>query len=313
MPASIGVVPLDGSATAEVVLPWAIVMAKALRLRLVLLQLVPDAWPGGDAPAEAALRPARHYLDGVAASLGDAADGIDIETQAQPVGDDLAAGIIGAAGSLDADVIVLATHGRSGVKRWVLGSVAETVVRTAASPVMVIRANAEAPTPETPAIRRILLALDGSPTAESALPQAMRLARACNATLDLLQVAPWAWSAVAGSTEVVMIPEGVEEAVAESAEAYLQGVQARLSTEVRTEHHVRRGDPTSGILDHLVATGADIVVMSTHGRTGLTRWVLGSVAQRVLHTSERPVLLIRATAPDTLVTDHVRQAIVLPV
>ena len=141
----IGVVALDGSATAEYVLPWATALARGLDLRLLLLRLVPEAWPGGtgDARAEAALSTAQHYLDGVAGALRVAQ--IAVETRAAPVGQDLAAGIVGVADEVQAELILLATHGRTGVRRLVLGSVADAVVRTASTAVFVVNAGRSGP------------------------------------------------------------------------------------------------------------------------------------------------------------------------
>jgi nucleotide-binding universal stress UspA family protein len=292
MTPSVGLVPLDGSATAECVLPWAGVLARALGLRLVLLQLVPEAWPGGDARAVAALRPAQHYLTGVAASLP--AD-VAVETRAQPVGADVAAGVIGMADTEGAALILLASHGRSGLRRWVLGSVAEAVVRTARQPVLVVHAQPEGPPRDPPAVRRILLPLDGSVRAEAALPLAVQLAQAWHATLDLLEAVPWSWALLSASPEVV-IPVGIDEQMEQDAAAYLQRTQAGLPSGVAGEHHIIRHDPRLAILDHLAETGADLVVMSTHGRSGLARFALGSVAETVLRGSTRPVLLVRAAS-----------------
>jgi nucleotide-binding universal stress UspA family protein len=139
----------------------------------------------------------------------------------------------------------------------------------------------------------VLVPLDGSGPADAALAQAVPVAQAFGAVLDLVQVVPWAMAQYATSMESYVSPE-LEEQLEQSAEEYLRGVAATLPEGVAAEWHVRRGSPVQGIFDHLESTGAGLVVMGTHGRSGIGRFLLGSVAERVVHTAEVPVLLVRA-------------------
>jgi len=293
MQTAVGLVPLDGSATAECVLPWARTLGKALGLRLVLLSLVRDAPVGGDARTDAALRPARHYLDGVTADL--TAAGLSVEQCILPATDDVSAQITSTAAALNASFILLATHGRTGVRRLVLGSVAGEVARTAPCPVLVIRATPAGAAVESGALRRILLPLDGSPLAEQALAPAVELARATSATLDLARVEPWAWQLQRASVEVYYPPD-FDSALEQAADEYLARVRAAVSPDVTTECHVLRGDAAGTITAHAEEVGADLVVMSTRGRSGLARMTLGSVADRVVRGGSRPVLLVQAAS-----------------
>src|SRR3712207_845381 len=133
----IGLVPLDGSATSECVLPWAVTMARGLNLTLVLEKLVTEAWPGGDEKAESELRAAEHYLNGVAESL--AGSGVAVEIRATPAQHDIPAAINGSAETLEVSMVLLATHGRTGPRRWVMGSVADGVVRSSTRPVLAVK------------------------------------------------------------------------------------------------------------------------------------------------------------------------------
>ncbi|MFN8558491.1 MAG: universal stress protein [Dehalococcoidia bacterium] len=286
----IGLVPLDGSGTAEQVLPWARTMAEKLGMRLVFLEMVREAWPGGNEKAEAALKAAMNYLNGVKATQPAT---VPIELRALPSQEDVATGIAAAAAEMDADMILIATHGRSGPRRWVMGSVAEDVVRSAACAVFVVRGETATPPSGDRTVRRVLVTLDGSVTAEVALEQARRIADAYGATLDLLQVVPWSAMMYAAPTEIYL-PEGLDEQLEKGADDYLRGVQERLPAGVISERHVIRGSAADGIIDHAQDTGADLVVMSTHGRSGIARWALGSVAERVLRAGPRPVLLVRS-------------------
>ncbi len=140
--------------------------------------------------------------------------------------------------------------------------------------------------------QRILLTLDRSPLAEKALPHAVALAQACHAALELVSVVPL--SDVQASAEYVVYVDRDQEAA--QCEEYLRSVQSRLQGEgLQVAATVRRGDVTEEILHHADECGADLIVMSTHGRSGLGRWVYGSIADRVLRHASVPVLLVRAS------------------
>lgn len=182
----VALVSLDGTDTAEYVLPWARAFAAGLDLRLVLLDIVPEARGGGER-GTAALEAADHYLRAVAATLR--RDGFEVETRPVPAGGAVAEWINVAAEELQASLTMLATHGRSGVRRVMMGSVADAVVRAATGAVLVVRAGSDGPPQEAATIRRILLPLDGTPLSEAAIPTAVRYAGGFGATLDLVHVA----------------------------------------------------------------------------------------------------------------------------
>ncbi|MBI2322556.1 MAG: universal stress protein [Chloroflexi bacterium] len=145
--------------------------------------------------------------------------------------------------------------------------------------------------------QHVLVPLDGSATAEAAMPHAEALARQGGARLTLLRVLP--------PPDSYVIPEAVfvdREQVMRSLEAealgYLRAVRERLEgggLTVRTTTRV--GDAATAILDTARAVGADLIVMATHGRSGLGRWALGSVADRVVRAAGVPVLLVRPSEP----------------
>jgi len=165
----------------------------------------------------------------------------------------------------DADLVAMGTHGRSGVDRYLLGSLAERTLRTAHVPVLAVRANGS---PDTePAIESVLLATDGSEGAERAADHAVAVARATGARLHALTV-------------------GDDDGPAASAadRAREAGVDATAAA--------RAGRPHETIEEYAAAHDADLVVVGTHGRTGVERVLLGSVAERVLRTATRPVLVV---------------------
>src|SRR5579885_1897483 len=179
-------VPLDGSLLAECVLPTAISLGAHLRARVTLLHVMERAAPAtvhGDRHLTAASEAAR-YLDEVARRV--AAGGVVVESHVHPnLEGDVAQSIVAHAADLDADLVILATHGAGGAKRVLFGSVAQQVLRKGVRPVLLIRppegqASREAAPTD---VRRLLVPLDGQPPAEAALPIASVLAQAYAAEL----------------------------------------------------------------------------------------------------------------------------------
>lgn len=146
----------------------------------------------------------------------------------------------------------------------------------------------------------ILVPLDGSELAETALPHARALAKAYDGRITLMSimepVTVYTQPGVVGP--IVSVGIDIEEELRRIRE-YLDKVADRLKTEsIDVRIVVREGDPASEIIDYAAANQEDIIVMSTHGRSGIQRWVYGSVADRILRSANAPVLLIRAHAKD---------------
>jgi nucleotide-binding universal stress UspA family protein len=303
-------VPLDGSALAESVLPHAVAFARLAGAGLTLAQVVEPfeglvelagVWEFGDGSAErraAAERAAADYLTGVARRLD--ADGVPAQLRVL-VGPP-AETIIRTAGEFD--LITLATHGRGGPGRWVYGSVTDRVLLRAPAPILLIRAGHGAPAAGWP--RRILVPLDGSAPAERALPMAAMLARRAGGELLLLQSIGWAQAAIADAPAFFAGGLGADrlvERAEEGARAYLVEVGRRLAAEgPAVETAIRLEPAAEAILGGAAELAADLIVLSTHGRGGPGRWRYGSVADRVLRGADLPVLLVRADAADSPAT-----------
>ena len=196
---------------------------------------------------------------------------------------------------MDIQEIVMATHGYSGVSRWRHGSVAERVLQAASVPVLMVCAKAGESISEEPVTcQRILVPLDGSNRAEQVLPPAVSVAQALDAKIVLFRV-PIAH--VSGSfTGAWYVPlEGTLETANRIAEEYLSRVADDLRERgVRVATGTRMGGVADAILEYAEANKIDLIAMCTHGRTGLARWTLGSVADRVLRARSMPLLLVRA-------------------
>jgi nucleotide-binding universal stress UspA family protein len=205
----------------------------------------------------------------------------------------------------EADLVVLCSHGRSTLGRWVLGSVADHLTRHAPMPVLILHEHGQIPleSADLEHLFRVLVPVDGSELAEEALKPAIHLATALAAP----QPAGLHLTMVVETADVMARPQLPETHIVDNARRYL----LRLVEHVQAEHpeltvtwSVRvDADVASGILQ--VAEGGedaegsspfggcDVIAMTTHGRTGFARWALGSVAERVLHAPQFPVLIVR--------------------
>ena len=301
-------VPLDGSLVAETALPPALALARALGGSLTLLRVTPPTL-GAEPLAEAIQAPvityrprpqhrdeADAYLAGVTQRF--ASSGVPMRILVLR-GDPATAIVQYAQEAPGVRLIAMATHGRSGVSRWVFGSVAEKVLRATPAPLLLVRPDDDgmAPPPmHALPYRTIIVPLDGSPFAEQALDQAYAVAAATGASLLLVAVAPEPDEFLAA--EVGDIPVWrLEDRLAETErlDAYLQQQAARLiNAGLTVEIQVRAGSPAQAILDTAEEAAADLIVMATHGRSGLQRLWLGSVALKVVQSARTPVLLVRA-------------------
>ncbi len=195
------------------------------------------------------------------------------------------------------DLIIMTTHGRSGITRWWMGSVAEKVISEATAPVLLIRSKRSSTTGATDKLNfphKILAPLDGSDIGESALPYAETIAANSRSSINLLQVI-----SPPGTVEANLLggPDWRKfvKAMHDAGEDYLKGVAERIGGKnIKVTYEVATGDPADKIVEYAADKGVSMIAMSTHGRTGIARWVLGSVADKVLHGARIPILLVRS-------------------
>jgi len=280
--------PLDGSALAEQILPYARVFAEAYEIPMTLLWVNdPEAMLGYGDPKQGA-----EYLRKASASYLAPSVTVDyVVERGKP-----AEIIVELAKSQPACLIAMATHGLSGIQRWLLGSVANKVVHGAANPMLLIRPG-EDQDPATPVqLKTAFVPLDGSGLAEQILPHVKALVRKMRLEVQLVRV-----YAVPG--DAYLISEGVYIApladrhgeIQREAETYLQGKYEEFRAE-GLEHVITttiQGDPAGVIVDLARKTANNLVAMSTHGRSGVGRWLMGSVAEKVIQHCKDPVLMIR--------------------
>jgi nucleotide-binding universal stress UspA family protein len=286
-------VPLDGSKTAETVLPLVTHLAKANDAEVDLITVMTPVaiW---DTVAsmmnwEAEEKAARDYIRGKTVELTEAGLTVHSKIAFGPAAD----AIYDAAKERKVDFIVMTTHGRSGVARFVLGSVADKLLHTVA-PLLVVRPGDEAGGELTPAgIRKILVPLDGSDIARSAIPHAEEMATRFNASLIFCQVATTDWIAYSGMETPILYQEVLEDMKANAKTNTEEAADKSRARGFDVECVVGIGGPADEIQRIATEQGADMIVMSTHGRSGPSRWVMGSTADALVRRTHLPCLLIR--------------------
>ncbi|MCX7624303.1 MAG: universal stress protein [Thermomicrobium sp.] len=187
-------------------------------------------------------------------------------------------------------LLVLGSHGRAGLGRAVLGSVTDRVVRAGVSPVLVVRAGG----PLLESIEHLLVPLDGSVESERALPYAMEFAQRAGARITLVRVAETHRELLLEWRGHPVAPSTLEEIAAREREAsaYLERIRAGLPSGIRADVLALSGDPKRQLLAAIERERPDLVVLTTHGRSGVRRWLLGSVTERLLTATRVPLLVV---------------------
>lgn len=293
-------VPLDGSELAEVALPYAEELAGRLGSEITLVNVL--TFYNESAP-DLYLRLRQYYIEKMVENTKEAAEryvkkpqGKAIKVESRILVGNPAEEIVEYANKEDIDLIVMATHGRTGISRWALGSVANKVVRDTERPVGLIRAKGARPDVRQKGIlNKALVPLDGSEEGEAVIPYIEELASRLEAEVVLLQVLSTGYHVITveGYGFVTYTDQQIESDKA-FARDYLEKVRARLKQKGMTvKSEVRPGIAAEEIIKLADEMYADMVAMSTHGRSGVGRWVFGSVADRVLHEGNTPLLLVR--------------------
>ncbi len=297
-------VALDRSTVAEQALPYARSFAKALTIPVELLEVIdPDALSVLSNPDEG------RYLDRLLAETTETGKTYLKEIAGTfdrtPVEYSVKIGkpeevIIERAAADNNALIVMATHGRSGIQRWLLGSVADKILHGSTNHMLLVRAREEGRTTGAAALMSIVLPLDGSALAEKPMPYVVELAKRMKLRIILCRA--YSLPPITGTAYEVYPQEVIDQIEAETRD-YLaekvKGLQKNGLENVASTVHF--GSGAEEIIALARETSGSFIVMCTHGRSGIKRWVLGSVTERVVRHSGDPVLIIRAQGPeDTL-------------
>jgi nucleotide-binding universal stress UspA family protein len=291
-------IPLDGSPLAERALLHVLQLAPPNSVELVLVNVIEtyrySATTMGMTPVDV-LRYVRSGIEAYIENQRSQLEARQYAVQTYILEGDAAGGILEVADTTEADLIIMTTHGRSGVARWALGSVAERVIHNAPLPVWLVRENTRVISPHE--MQRILVPLDGSAMAETALDQAQSLAQETGAELLLLRVVPEPDDI--NRRMIFATESSAQTALAtwrNHAEQYLaRVVQERIAAGIVTRTLVTSGAPVRSMLDTISTESIDAIVMATHARLGFDRLLRGSVAAEVLRHAGCPLLLVHAT------------------
>ena len=297
-------IPLDSSKLAEAPLNYATKLAAACEAELVLLHVCK--------PGECHLTLEGHdiksihqgYIENTIQRLEkelEKAGAKGIKVGSRIVDGDPAIEILRYVEENNIDLIVMATHGRSGVRRWTMGSVAVKVHRGAEIPVRLVRSldPAKSPAEEWPE-RKILALLDGSERAEQVLPYVIDHVRISDGEVTLLRVIPASEAAFNYPPDMPIKWEDylkrVTRHLKQQCSQYMGKVEDRLNDagipRIKTKCLI--GNVAETISDYVSQNKFDLVAMTTHARSAMSVWPIGSVADKVIHGTSSPILLVRA-------------------
>ena len=295
------VVALDGSPVAEVALPYARALARGGSLPVDLLSVIDldevarhIATERGlflDTLDDYATRRRTEYLNALAQSFADAAVSCRVAHGE-------AADLILAHAAADKRALVcLATHGRSGLQRWLLGSVAEKVLRATDNPLLLVRASGTAASIGVKPIATIIVPLDGSSVAEQVLPAVAELANSLDSEVILFRAynVPYGSFYEGGGSYAVDL-QRLTAVIETDVQLYLEERRAMLAKAgpAKVSYASQEGLAADAII-HFARNQPDgLIAMCSHGRSGVQRWTLGSITETVVRHADNPVLVVRA-------------------
>jgi nucleotide-binding universal stress UspA family protein len=280
-------VPLDGSDLAELALPYAEELATAFKSELILLYV-------GKASEEQYLNMHRLYLEKMAVQTKKAVKRVSpVVIPGKP-----AEAIVKYTERNDIRLIVMASHGRSGIIPWAKGGIASKVIDGVGVPLLLIKETKRRQTKEKHLISRILLPLDGSEAGEAAITRVKELKSRLEAEVILLEVvSEGRHLRTVGGLDYILYPETEMDTFKAEAREYLDRVYKRLHRgkgELRVE--IKTGEVAKEILDYARKKKVSLIAISSHGHSGMTKWVFGSTAQKIISDSPIPVLVVKAPA-----------------
>jgi nucleotide-binding universal stress UspA family protein len=293
-------VPLDGSQTAEKVLPYARYLAGKFKIPVELLAVVDIAEVASHMASEKArfldtliedtVRHCTSYLRGVGTTFA----GIDVTCSVEKgKAEDT---IIEKAASDKTMLIAVATHGRSGLNRFLLGSIAEKVLRGTVNPLLLIRATEEAKSTGEATLKSVIVPLDGSELAEGVLPTVVDMAKNLDLEVELFRAYHIPYNVYAGDEGFYAGNyDELLASVRDEAKEYLDKKAGELKTlgVAKVTCVTKEGFAGDEIITLGRKTADNLIAMSSHGRSGVKRWVLGSVAETVVRHGGDPVLITR--------------------
>lgn len=290
-------VPLDGSRLAESALPAAAYLAQNLAIPVTLVHVLER-----NAPAE--IHGEHHltdkdeaytYLNEVASRAFPTAVDVELHVHTSEVSD-VADSIEKHVIELNSDLVVMCTHGRSGVRNFLFGSIAQKVIALGKTPVLLIQPNISEKDNNF-SCQRILVPLDGNPDHEHALPLVAELAKACSSSIHLVMVVPTLGTLSGEKAATARLLPGATSALLdltqEGAEKYLQQhISGLRDQDIQVAAEVARGEPITAIVRTQREMKADLIALGTHGKTGTDAFWSGSLTPKIASRTNVPLLLV---------------------
>jgi nucleotide-binding universal stress UspA family protein len=282
-------VPLDGSKVAEMVVPYAEEVAAKLSSQIILVSVFEPAPTDQERLQQTYLE---HIREQMQHDLKDWKPKKEIKVQSRVLMGKPADEILRHANENDIGLIAMTSLGLSPRGPWLLGNIAAKVLRATTKPILLVRTPAsEGDLKQKRIVKRILVPLDGSELGAAAIPHSEALCQALGAELVLFQVIepPPRWSVTEVPYQITETPEEMENI----AITYLDEIRKSFKDKgLRVSSATAIGNPADQIIDYAKQNAIDLIAMSTHGRTGIGKWIFGSVTDKVLHAGDTTVFLV---------------------
>lgn len=286
-------VPLDGSELAEVTLWYAEGLAGRMRSAITLLIVLSPEDRTSRYMYDCYLKELAKRTEVNAKERGAGKKEGEIKVDYEILKGDAAEEIVDYADKTRINLIIMSTQGRSGVRRWTLGNVANKVLRATGKPVLLIRAKGAKPDVYRERLVKVLVPVDGSKESESILRCVTYMATELDLEVTLFHA--WVWE----GEDIPLTAEGVEQInqVRKRREGYIKRLETRLKRKGVNVNSVFKEVLTGGAAEEIIKLAEEgdfsMVAMSTHGRSGVGRWIFGSNAEKVLEEGSTPLLLVR--------------------
>lgn len=291
------IVPLDGSALAEAILPLVVQLSRKMQARVTLLHVIEENAPRtihgerhltSEADAVA-------YLEQVKEKFFPASIEVRIHVHETEVRD-VAQSIVAHADEFDSDLIAICTHGRGGLTRFLFGSIAQQVLSLGRSPVLVLYPHKVQRPVEFDGMH-LLVPLDGDPEHEQGFRVALQLAQTCSASLHLMMaihtLSTLPSERAASATRLPGTTKAMLEIDQELGLQYLQGlIRSAGDTAATISLEVQRGDPARVIVEAARRAGSDMIVMGTHGKSSMDSFWADSLTPKIARCAHIPLLLV---------------------
>jgi nucleotide-binding universal stress UspA family protein len=280
-------VPLDGSELAEQAIPYAEWLARKFNSEVILITAC--------LPGDSLERALTEYIERRAEKI----QSLGIKTRSVCIEGEPAASIIDFAGKNAVSLIILSTHGRTGVSHWPLGSITNKVVQRSHIPVFLVRSSQPAKTPADKELRNTLLTLDGSHFSEAIIPYVEKLAKVMDSEVVILRVVePAKLPQLAAYADREKYEKEFIDKLRKEAKRYLDQKKTALARKgIKVNSALLEGKADEAILQYAEDKSVNLIALTTHGFSGITKWAYGSVASRIIEASSKPTLLVRPPLP----------------